>query len=371
MSSKKDRTPIQVWASLVAALCMLVGWNWDISWHRSIGRDTVFTPAHVAIYIALAIAFVFNAGLVLSHTFGRQRTMASVKILGFSGPSGAFITLWAILLQFFGILFDNWWHEVYGIDSAMVTPPHNVIGVGIWVFYLGQFFVAAQFRNQSAERGIHVPAWAVMFIWSFFVGNLFIGIDPAHGPMAVRSEPFLLSCAIFVPFAFALIQDYMRWKWAGVTCAAMYMVNAILLMQIFQLFPSEPRFGPVYHRFDFFLPPAFPAVLVAPALLVAVLLVPVGEKRGWGRYFVAGLAFVVVFTLTNFLMSELIGSPLGDNRFFGGGFPGSAFEPDYRPIIPLTADGRGAAVVGISVLLAGFSLWMGAGVGRYMRRVQR
>jgi hypothetical protein len=30
---------------------MVVGVIWDISWHMTIGRDTFWTPAHLAIYV--------------------------------------------------------------------------------------------------------------------------------------------------------------------------------------------------------------------------------------------------------------------------------------------------------------------------------
>ncbi|MFP5288794.1 MAG: hypothetical protein ACLGI9_23865, partial [Thermoanaerobaculia bacterium] len=32
-------------------LAITLGLLWDISWHTSIGRDTVWTPAHVTLYI--------------------------------------------------------------------------------------------------------------------------------------------------------------------------------------------------------------------------------------------------------------------------------------------------------------------------------
>src|SRR5881628_2110816 len=44
------------WITLVAATSTVVGVIWDISWHRSIGRDTFWTPAHLAIYLGGALA---------------------------------------------------------------------------------------------------------------------------------------------------------------------------------------------------------------------------------------------------------------------------------------------------------------------------
>src|SRR5437867_7761701 len=48
--------PWFVWAAVIAATSAKVGILWDISWHRSIGRDTFWTPAHMAIYLGGVLA---------------------------------------------------------------------------------------------------------------------------------------------------------------------------------------------------------------------------------------------------------------------------------------------------------------------------
>ena len=40
-----------VYAVLFASTSVLVGVLWDISWHQTIGRDSFWTPAHLAIYL--------------------------------------------------------------------------------------------------------------------------------------------------------------------------------------------------------------------------------------------------------------------------------------------------------------------------------
>ena len=36
---------------VLGAISIVVGILWDISWHRTIGRDSFWTPAHMAIYL--------------------------------------------------------------------------------------------------------------------------------------------------------------------------------------------------------------------------------------------------------------------------------------------------------------------------------
>src|SRR5579871_2810201 len=50
--------PWYVWWGVLAVTSASIGGAWDVSWHRSIGRDTFWTPAHMAIYACGVIAAV-------------------------------------------------------------------------------------------------------------------------------------------------------------------------------------------------------------------------------------------------------------------------------------------------------------------------
>ncbi|HYR31006.1 MAG TPA: hypothetical protein VEO93_03740, partial [Gemmatimonadales bacterium] len=50
------QVPWYLIAVLLAATSTVVGVIWDISWHRTIGRDTFWTPAHMAIYLGGVLA---------------------------------------------------------------------------------------------------------------------------------------------------------------------------------------------------------------------------------------------------------------------------------------------------------------------------
>src|ERR1700752_1698135 len=50
-ASVASAVPWSIYAVLFASTSVVLGVMWDISWHRSIGRDTFWTPAHLAIYL--------------------------------------------------------------------------------------------------------------------------------------------------------------------------------------------------------------------------------------------------------------------------------------------------------------------------------
>ena len=60
-----------LWAVAFASTSVIVGVVWDISWHRSIGRDSFWTPAHMAIYLGGAVAGL-SCGWVVLRTWCRR-----------------------------------------------------------------------------------------------------------------------------------------------------------------------------------------------------------------------------------------------------------------------------------------------------------
>ena len=357
-------------AVVASTFCMIFGWNWDISWHRSIGRDQVWTWPHVAIYVALAIAFACNAWLVLRGTFGVGKAEPGIRVLGFHGPAGAFVTLWAVLLQFTAILFDNWWHGVFGLDNSVFSPPHYMLAGAIAVFYFGQFMLATSLRNRGLGGTERATRWVLLVVWSFFLGHLLI-LDPQNGPLAILSRTFLITGAVVVPFALLLIDALLDSRWAAVISSALYMLAIIALMQLFQLFPAQPLFGPVFHRVTHLLPPAFPLLLVVPAFATSFALRAFRSLPRPLAYGATGATFVVAFLGTNTAMGALLTSPIGANRFFAGNFPGTAFLPGYLRFSLLGFDAGSAVRVAIATIIASSSCFTGAATGRWLRTVVR
>src|SRR5579872_1351091 len=85
--------PWYLWCAAVAVTSVTIGAHWDVSWHRSIGRDTFWTPAHLAIYLCGVLAGIAFGYLIFHTTFARQQdaTIGAVRVMGFRGPLGAFI----------------------------------------------------------------------------------------------------------------------------------------------------------------------------------------------------------------------------------------------------------------------------------------
>src|SRR3954467_9066310 len=147
----------RVWhayAVVVAAVCVMVGVYWDISWHMTIGRDTFWTPAHLMIQSGGLIAGLSSGFVVLKSTLlPSDRDIATgVRVWGFRGPLGAWLCIWGCFAMLASAPFDNWWHDAYGLDVKIVSPPHTVLALGIFAIMNGALLLALASQNRATEK---------------------------------------------------------------------------------------------------------------------------------------------------------------------------------------------------------------------------
>src|SRR5229473_5117976 len=73
-AGESTRAPWSIYAVLFASTSVILGVMWDISWHRTIGRDTFWTPAHMGIYLGGVLAGLTSGWVALQTTFaGTER----------------------------------------------------------------------------------------------------------------------------------------------------------------------------------------------------------------------------------------------------------------------------------------------------------
>src|SRR5215467_6331540 len=142
------------YTAVFAAACVMTGVYWDISWHMSIGRDTFWTPAHLLIQAGGLIAGLSSGYVALRPTFAGtpEQKAASVGFWGFRAPLGAWVCVWGCLAMVTSAPFDNWWHNAYGLDVQIISPPHMVLALGIVAITVGALLLTLARQNQTSGR---------------------------------------------------------------------------------------------------------------------------------------------------------------------------------------------------------------------------
>jgi hypothetical protein len=367
--------PWYVWVGVAAITSSAVGGAWDVSWHRSIGRDTFWTAAHMAIYACGVLAGIICCWLIAQCTFGHDSELssASVSVFGLRAPLGIFVTGWGCVAVLTSGPFDNWWHNAYGLDVKIVSPPHALLLLGLRAISIGVMFLILALMNRAA-RGDRLRLLFLYVGGIAVIGQMFFLQEYTWDVYLHRATPYI-AMAMGVPMLFAAFSQASRSRWAATATAAVYTVFIIGEILILPLFPAEPKLGPVFYPVTHMVPAKFPILILAPALALDLFWDRVKTWKLWVIALVSGVIFVGVLTLVEWNFANFLFSGASKNRFFGTIYFGYNTRPDNYDRLRLFSFPEHGATLYIGLLMAtvyaSVSALIGLRFGRWMRGVQR
>ena len=373
--------PWYLWCAVLAVTSVSIGAHWDVSWHRSIGRDSFWTPAHMAIYACGLLAAISCGYLVLYTSFRKpaQLTASSVEIFGLHAPLGAFIASWGGIAMLTSAPFDNWWHNAYGLDVKIISPPHTLLMLGVFAVSVGTLMLLLGAMNRARQAGNDTIArqlqWLLLYVGGLMVVfQMFFRMEytwdvSLHGALAYQTM------AIGMPTMFAVLWVSSRNRWACTWTAAIYTVFVIGAILILPLFPAEPKLGPVYHMVTTFIPPKFPILLLVPAFLLDLLWTRTQTWKPWLIALITGPVFVLPLVAAEWPFASFLMTPAAANRFFGTMYFDYSMPPtSYDVLRKFWNPEQGATLwtgLLLAMLFASVSTWLGVKLGRWMRELQR
>jgi hypothetical protein len=310
----------------VALSSIAIGITWDISWHETVGRDTFWTPAHMAIYFGGVLAGCVGGWLAFNHTFraGPAERDSSVSLFGARAPLGAWVAIWGALAMLTSAPFDDWWHNAYGLDVKIVSPPHAVLGLGMFGISVGALLLLLSRQNRlqdpsssfsssssSSKRNVSSTKGSGMFI---FAGGVFVLMGSVFlleyiFPNEQHGASFYIVCALMYPARFVALSCSGRISWPATRVAAVYMIFMCVMDWILMQFPAQPKLAPIFNPVTHMVPLPFPLLLIFPAIAIDFILRKAGESYTTKRVLAAG-AF-------NFLSPSARPDPIGDGERAG------------------------------------------------------
>ena len=370
--------PWYLWCVVLAVTSVSIGAHWDVSWHRSIGRDTFWTPAHMAIYACGVLAAIACGYLVLFTTFRRPAALlaSSVEIFGFRAPLGAFIASWGGIAMLTSAPFDNWWHNAYGLDVKIVSPPHTLLMLGVFAVSVGTLIMLVGAMNRATNPTVarHLQ-WLLLYVGGLMVVfQMFFRMEYTWDVYLHTAEPYQ-AMAIGMPTLFAILWQASRNRWASTWSTLIYTAFVEGAVLILPLFPAKPKLGPVFQQVTHFIPPKFPILLIVPAILLDLIW---SNTRSWKPWLVAlltGPAFVLSLVAVEWPFADFLMTKSAANRFFGTGYfqySMPSTSADY--LRQFENPEHGAMLWGglaLAMLFAFLSTWLGIVLGRWMRDLQR
>lgn len=370
--------PWYIWSCIIAVLSSVVGSVWDISWHESIGRDSFWTPAHMLIYLCGVLAGVTCGYVILSTTFQKNSPMheASVSMWGFRGPLGAFICAWGAVAMITSAPFDNWWHNAYGLDVKVLSPPHVLLALGmIGIRFGAMVLVLAEMNRAFGDYRAKLER-LLPFVFVFLMATT-VGMALEYtNRVQMHGATFYLVVMITAPVWMAALSRASKYRWAATIMTAMSTAMHFAFTWILPLVPAQPKLGPVYQNITHLVPPDFPLLLIVPAIVFDLVRRRAGSWNKWAQALACGTLFLASFAAVQWPFANFLNSPASHNWFFATqNFP--YFVPSsshwVRGIFAATENSARAFWMTMTIALGVGVIMMRLGLswGEWMRRIRR
>ena len=336
-AASADSIPWYLSAVLFASAAVIVGITWDISWHRTIGRDTLFTPAHLLVYAGGLAAGLSCGWLALKTTFSGTdgEVGRSVRLWGFRAPLGAWVAIWGAIAMLVSAPLDDWWHNAYGLDVEILSPPHVVLALGIYAIQVGALLMALSWHNRASETGRRKLAWAYVFSAAMLILSLSVLLLEYTFPNQMHGATFHLIMAALFPVLLFAIGRAGQMPWPATCATLLYTAVSLAMMWVLPLFPAAPMLAPILRPVTHMVAPEFPLLLFAPAIVIDLLLrrhsapgeAPDRASADWRIAAVGGVAFVGIFGVIHWVFADFMLSEGARNYFFQGNTWGYTVAP--------------------------------------------
>jgi hypothetical protein len=378
ISSRAEAVPWLVWANVIASICISTGLYWDISWHETIGRDSFWTPAHLLIQFGAVLGAFGSAWVIMRTTFGGDTDdrRNSVNVLGFRAPLGAFIAAWGGGAMLTSAPFDNWWHEAYGLDVKIISPPHMLLALGIAGIMWGGAILGASYLNRADGEQRAKLQRVVLLMGGFIV------IQTMTLKLEYTNRVLLHSAISYMVMGIGtllLLEGLARvtgHRWARTIMTAIYSAFVLILMWVLPLFPAQPKLGPVYQDITHMVPLPFPILLIVPAFFLDLLLPLFKDAPKWHYAIFGGVGFLAILIAFEWPFATFLMSSLARNRFFSTtDFPYFALPTSPTVNHVFVPWERTPAEfwrnMGLGFLFSVASMWVGIYWGNWLKKVRR
>jgi hypothetical protein len=232
------------WLLLVFWIPSIFALDWDVQWHVNVGRDGFWTPPHWMFYSTVAAAGTICLGVTLLETILYYRRYPGINdhtttpaLFLFRGQVGFMLAGFGMAVMLASAPFDDYWHRLFGIDVAIWTPFHVMLGLGIAMANLGIVYlfaselnrrktwakagtpqssflpkIGAQLRQliHPATLGLILAAITLLTRYWFVMGETFLGKSLTPGTLTVgeaKLPAYSLALAI-VPVLLVALVNY-------------------------------------------------------------------------------------------------------------------------------------------------------------------
>lgn len=196
------------------AAAALLATYWDDSWHTDVGRDDAAIPPHLLLYGGVLVASLAVAAWGLLAWRRAGWGLDGVRAV-LTGPALLLAGLGGVTTLASGPV-DALWHELYGRDSVIWSPPHLTAVLGTLALSVG---LLAGLRYSQGRTAVVARLLAAAGV----IGTLQVPVLEYDSDVPQFSALwFLPVAALGVCLAVALLDDLLPGRWDALAAAAVY-----------------------------------------------------------------------------------------------------------------------------------------------------
>jgi hypothetical protein len=269
---------------------------------------------------------------------------------------------------------DNWWHNAYGLDVKIMSPPHMVLAWGMIAIQVGAMLMSLARQNRATpEEQRRLSTLYAVSAGILLTMHATVLMEYAAFPNDMHATRFYRLTAIGMPLILVATARPSRLRWPATTVAAVYMAIVLAMLWTLQLFPATARLAPIYHPITHMVPPPFPLLIIVPAIAIDLLMRRL-RGRDWRLAGAIGATFVLLMLGAHWWWGEFLLMPNARNIVFG------ADQWDYYLRLgpwryqfwasesSASDFARGMAIaLATAVLTSRLGLWIGDGMARVQR----
>jgi hypothetical protein len=272
--------------------------------------------------------------------------------------------------------FDNWWHNAYGLDVKILSPPHILLALGMTGIRFGTLvLILAELNRAVGEYRVRLER--VLFLSIMFLFGMTVGIMQEDTfRMYMHGAKFYLVVMLVTLIWYAAASRVSENRWAATIVAGLYTAMHLFFMWVLQLIPAEPKLGPVYQKITHLVPPDFPLLIIVPAIVFDLVRRHLTGSNRLKQAAILGAASLASFFAAQWPFANFLMSPASRNWFFAtNNFP--YFVPpqshwgSYAWLPTESSPAQFAFRMFLALLAAILMTAIGLSWGDWMRRLRR
>jgi hypothetical protein len=141
---RRSPAPLLVrWLAVAAGSSAIVATYWDGAWHTAVGRDSALEPPHLLLYSSLTVAAAAVGVWALITVVGERSIVAVFRRQALLLSLGALVGIAA------SAGLDVLWHDYFGRDAVLWSPPHLLSVIASLVVIIGLTASGADERRST------------------------------------------------------------------------------------------------------------------------------------------------------------------------------------------------------------------------------